>query len=478
MEFFMSLSYRKMILWTAALCVSVFSATPAPKGPVFPLFSHSIKSHGAALLHHGLAKTAANLVYAKTGATNYSNAGTVSAPVWPLSSRDTIIYDGLGNEILFMSSRTQNGWNQDSLSEMDSTVYLNGKVVETVNLIYSGPGTIIDGFRSSIAYLNSDKATITTKSVWNDSTHIWTFYEKDSAVYSDAAGANSSGISDLTNLISLFSWSYDTSKKAWLSAGSLTKMNAECTATTLVLSEKSQSTITDSSIDIIMTITFSSPVWNENNITQFVLQQKDPVTGNFVNVSKHTNDANANGSQLDYENFNWDTLQSAWVPSSKSLDFPDAHGNDTLELSADYYTTTSVWDTSSMDRYVRTYDANGNNTVILSSTYYSFEGTWNLSSKTLNTFALINSSVKTPPTQSALQNILVKATPATVTFSGRDLEGLDLYNAAGRFVLSVRQKPAAVLSLNLANATVPAGVYVARVIAGSGKSTVRLGVCR
>jgi hypothetical protein len=114
-----------------------------------------------------------------------------------------------------------------------------------------------------------------------------------------------------------------------------------------------------------MTITFSSPVWNENNITQFVLQQKDPVTGNFVNVSKHTNDANANGSQLDYENFNWDTLQSAWVPSSKSLDFPDAHGNDTLELSADYYTTTSVWDTSSMDRYVRTYDANGNNTVIL-----------------------------------------------------------------------------------------------------------------
>lgn len=408
--------------------------------------------------------------------------GTDIAPDWSLLSRDTIIYDAAGHEILSMSSRAQSGWSRDSLSALDSTIYSNGKIGETVSkYFYSFSGTLsTTGYRSVIAYLNNNKVIVTTDYDWNDLTQTWRPSYKDSAVFSAATDNATAMFSDLTNLTCLFSWDFDTTSTTWKSTGYYIKISGECTATTFVLAGKEQSSADDSLVDTKIAITFSSPVWTEENMVQQIMQQKESAAGSFVNVSKYVKEVNASGYLLGYKNFDWDADLSAWIPSYISLSFPDAHGNDTFYLSADYDAVNSVWDTTGMDRYVRTYDAKGNNTVILASSYSSWDESWSLSEKTVNTFSQIPMAAKRTVLPIVMQNIAVKISPTVIAFSGRNIEGVDLFNASGRLVSSVNQKPAEGLLLNLTGngASIPAGIYIAELRTASGKCPVRFSICR
>jgi hypothetical protein len=99
----------------------------------------------------------------------------------------------------------------------------------------------------------------------------------------------------------------------------------------------------------------------------------DPGSGEYklVNSDRLVATYDANGNQLFYESYSWDTSSGGWIGSSKSIYTYDANGN---YLSYEYYwwnTSSGGWIGSSKSVY--THDANGN---YLSYEYYR----WNTSS--------------------------------------------------------------------------------------------------
>jgi hypothetical protein len=450
-----------------------YSAFPA-------LFKNASNTVAVPLSAHRLAKSAA-LAWKKTGSTEYSNSGTDSDPVWDIRSRDTAIYDAAGNVILEMRSATQTGWAGDSLRSIDSTRYSNGKIVETVHRSFNRDyfGTLTTyGYRTVNSYLNNDRTILSIYYEWDDSVRTWILSFKDSTTFSSPV-TGKFDFSDLTTLTGTFSWRFDSASNDWIGRGFYRKVDGECTATRLVLAGKASfDYISDSLVDEKWILEFSSPAWTQNNFVEQLCQRRYSPSGAFVNYSRYIREVNAAGRQTRTTSFDWDTTKLVWVGSNVEINFPDAYGNDTLNFWADFDTASSIWDTNSRSRYQRTYDANGNNTVILSYAYDDFDGTWELSEKTVNTFTQINQSVRFTVKPAVNQNITVRISPASVTFAGRNIEGVDLFNAAGRPVLSIRQKPSATLQISPVRPSIPAGVYIARVRTSSGEISLRLPLYR
>jgi hypothetical protein len=416
--------------------------------------------------HHNLAKSATALAYVPAGSAHFTNSGSESEPVWTLSSRDTSIYNAAGNIILFMTSRAQSGWKRDSVILVDSTIYTNGKISENIRKYTYFH---YDAERTTIAYLNNGKTLLKTNYLWDDSAKTWILPSKDSLVYSSPVSSNATGI-NYNNLTGLYYFAdFDATTGIWREIVSLEKVAGECTSSSLVLKDTSFKT----------TLSFASSDWTEENITERLDQLKDSATGIFVNSNKFIRVLNANGDLLREDSFFWDAEKSAWIPFLKLLYFPDAHGNDTLYCSFDYDSAASSWYSSGTRRYVRTYDVHGNNTLVITSSSDSLSGIWRLLEKTVNTFAQINTPARFSGPPVLLPGFAVKANPSSIKIDGRNIVGLDLYNAAGRSVLFIQQKPSADLSLNLKGngVSIPAGVYIAQLRTTSGKYSIRLPIC-
>jgi hypothetical protein len=443
---------RKAILLFLVFSSLVWSAPPGDKYPDFGLFSRINKISGVQQKPNTLAKKAA-LQWRQTGTINYSNSTTAADSVWKFFSRDTIIYDIDGNEVIRKTSNAHSGWSKDSLRSFDSTVYQNGKMIEKTQEHYSNDGSISYGYKYSFTYLNNEKTVVQTNYDWNDSLSNWIPNGKDSVIFS--APLNNTihwDMIDLHSLLKYYMYAYKDS--SWKSAGYLFKVDSECNETTVALSGKQLSY--DSLIDYKTINIYNSSIWSTDNLTEKKGQTKNP-DGEFYDSYKIIYSANGY-TDYDYE---WDSTSKLPVCTHKNFDFTDSHKNDTLYLNCNFDTSSLSWDTS-MIRYTRTYDANGNNIITVESNYNL--GTWSFWSKDVNTFSQINVPVIHFAKAISRQNISILQTAGLIRFFAPDITGLKLYNIEGRLVTSVKQNAASFVTLNLAgpNTKISSGSYIAK----------------
>ena len=479
-----------LMIFTAA---SVFSA---PTQNALPRLSqllhtpnrqspHTKKNHA----QKPLAKKTANsaLAWKQIGSTHYNNTANPGEPaIWTFYSRDTMMYDANGNQIVFKTSIANTGWILDSLTALDSSVYEGGRLVEYIQ----GPLGISEnaavGNRSTFAYPNVGKSFVETDYIWDVSS--WMPKYKDSLVFSNANTIikpdiphSLSNTFNYDNLIGIFSYEFNETNSSWKFSEIDSLVPSQSNDTTLTFAGKSAySGATDSLLDEKVILTFNSSSKTSANIDQTIIQHIDSLTGTYFDYSKEIISYDANGRQTGYQDFEWNATAKSMICMDKYFYFPDSHGNDSLSFDCYYVNGTSAWDTSYDDLAVRSYDNNGNNLVILWSSYNYTANSWNISAKDVNTFAQINSPVRYTAQPVIPRRISVASTPSCIIVTAPDITGLMLYNAQGRLIASVKQQIKGSISLDLSgdDVSVPPGVYLAKLLRGNKASSLRLSINR
>jgi hypothetical protein len=441
--------------------------------PLFAKGNTQIQSH-----HMGLSKKAA-LVWKQVGSTHYDNvAMSGSATVWAFGTRDTTVYDGDGNVILAKTSWAKTGWAIDSLESLDSSIYIGGNLAEEVTYYYSFGATGMSGYRMTYSYLKGGTIIVENNLKWNNVKKTWVPAYKDSIIFS-APIRSGEWFTDLTNLVGVYTYNFDTVGLSWKINSYFAKIDSESNETTLTFEGKAAvSYITDSLVDAKEILVFASSIMIMQNVIQSIEQRRVTLSGKYYDFSKSIFTLNANGYKTSSESYSWNLDTHNITSLSKYLYFPDAHGNDTLEIDIEYNTTLHIWDTTNMYPEVRTYDTYGNNTVTVSSFYDYPSYSWIEFTKDVNTFALINSPVIRPVQSAKKQGFSVVATAARVVVTAPEITGLALYNAAGRIVANVKQQPAASISLDLVRNNVSSGVYIASLARGGKQDAFGVSVQR
>ncbi len=398
--------------------------------------------------HSGhLAKTSST-AWKRVGGTYYSNIASSGSPVqWSFSSRDTMAYDAAGNLILHKTTLAKSGWETDSVQFVDSMIYRGGQLIESINMWYPNVGLIdtdtiygsrdIIGGRVTYSYLDGGKVYVETHYDLS-SIKSWIPWQKDSLVFSAPFIYDGSGLQDLSRIIGDYSfYYYDTVNSTWECSTALTKVNAECDSMRLVLQGRGTHFIrngqdTVNLADVKDIFTFSSSNWSNQTLIETRHQEKDPVTGIYI-------DANIFTMSPFYEEFDeWDTTGNGLVCLYKY--YRDSHGNDTFQ----FYRPNAQRDPQEWynTRWLRTYDVHGNNVVtITSSSSIGDDKTWETTTKDTNYFAQVAVPIFSQPQAPSLQKASMAFSPGMVRFSGQGITVVNLYNAvAGRMVTSVKHR--------------------------------------
>jgi hypothetical protein len=419
-----------------------------------------------------LAKTAA-MKWKQIGSTHFNNTAPIDSSVqWNIFHRDTMLYDAAGNMVLKKTTLAHSGWARDSVWMYDSLMYEDGELAEGIYFFYHNLQDTI-GNRNIYNYSKDRKAFVETKYNFQvpDS---WVPDFKDSMAYSAPVINDGSWLKDLSNLIERYTFRYDSSSHSWINESSIIKVNAECDSVTLVLQGRGRhwprfgGNDTFSFADLKMIMTFSSSDWSDQTLVETRQQEKDHVTGLYI-------DAYINRTSFVYDEcYDWDSTGlnlTCWYKY-----YRDSHGNDTLRYQRQ--STEKGYNT----RLARAYDDNGNNIVTIESVSYTDnENVWEITRKDTNYFAQINvptirSVQAAPPPKVSI----IKAC-GTIRFSAPGITALNLYDASGRLVTSIRQQAAPSISLNLSsyrNTPVLSGMYVAELVSKYGKNAFAVPVYR
>jgi hypothetical protein len=269
----------------------------------------------------------------------------------------------------------------------------------------------------------------------------------------------------------------------WKISVDMARVESECTPTKVVLAGTWAMLAADSLSKCKMILSFLSPVKTINTMTGDTIQVADSVAGVYKDYWGLLYTYNQNGFQTSQRYAFYDTVTKAMQDSYKVSMFPDAYGNDTLEVDCDYTpvtASTGIWDTTIEDRFARLYDANGNTVSIITSFFDSFDSAWYVQTKDTVFFAQVNSKVLHGPTQGISSDVVIKKTLASIRFSASGISGLKLYDLSGRLVASMSQKPGPSLELVFAshNAKITTGTYVARLAIGDKEMSFKVPVLR
>jgi len=461
---------------------NIFSSPPLPGLSIFP-FLHPSHFDGKNHLK-GLAKTTAtsDLKWMKTGSKHYYPFSIDTA--WSLSSRDTTIYDPDGNLVVSKTSNAKSGWASDSLSSLDSAMYVGGILTEYIQEPLNISGYFSGGQKHSYEYINGGKTLVATDYFWNDSKKTWIPFLKDSLLFSTANTSwplfvnNFLTDFDYSSLLEINGYTFDTIASVWKILEHDTKYVAECNDTTLTFIGKGQlDNSSDSLIDEKIIIQFRSRIMTQTNATQSRIQRKNPLTETYYDYSQSSYTYDINGYPTSIASLNWDTTANAMTYSARLLYFPDSHGNDTLEIGYYYYSNPIPLDTI-YNRYTRSYDANGNNLETIRYYHNQTGNPWSVYSKDVNSFAQINSAVLQTLHPAVKQGISVITTASRIVIKAQDITGLKLYDVAGKLVASVNQQKSNLIGLDLRTNRIPTGVYVAKIMSGEEQYPVRLSIQR
>lgn len=429
-------SLRNVSLLCIATAAAIMSAPFQNKGIgcILPMLQNSahVNSH-TQLKSNTLAKTAA-LVTKQIGSTHYLNSANTGKPAeWTFESRDTIIYDAAGNEIIKKSSRAHSGWDLDSLKSLDSSIYSNGNITEIVSLYYYS-GTISGGSRFSYTLLDSGKNMVGIYFDWVNVKNKWVENQKFSIQYSASVNAFlSDSYSNSTKIISEDIYTFDTSSSLWEISGHIAKIDSECTATSFVLGGRF------SGSDYKSVLIFKTSDWSETNIDEV----------SWI-----------------VDNWNFKT-------------FFDSYFNDTLTQQCYYDSSTSAWDTTKF-HYARTYDTNSKNTITINSEYRSESEEWKIINKDVNIFSQTNVPVIHLIQATSMKKISIITTPTTVRFEAPEITALYIFNVTGRLISSVKQQASPSLYLDLAktNSSITSGTYIAELVSKSRRDAYKVMIRR
>jgi hypothetical protein len=350
---------------------------------------------------------------------NSSNSGEEAK--WDFSSRDTIIYDASGNEILRKTSRSSADWSNDSLEYIDSIININGKISEILHFrFHNWDGSInaIDKNRTTYTYFNDGKVIVTTIYNWNDTTQNWEASWKDSlSLYSSDHISMNWDDENLSNFVAYYNYYHDVANASWTLNESCVRIDTECTATRLVISIQDKNRDDDSITIYKWIMNFGSSNWDNACYVEEFHQKKNPVTGRYCD-------------------------------SYREIYLKDSHHNDTLSIYCYLDSSTSVWDTEEVYREDRTYNANGNNNTVVVS-HYDKDKIWQIDNKYEIVFDQINTPIIPYRQASTQENVPFVITSHFIRFSSSDLTGLKLYDPIGRLLASAKQKTGPSITLDL-----------------------------
>jgi hypothetical protein len=474
--------FKKAFLM-CALASTVFAATSIPRDYYPPIFPRLLKHHQAAGTRslaagpaNALSKSAA-MDWKKIGSIRYSNTDySGTGTTWKFLGRDTVEYNPLGYVVMTKASSAVSGWSLDSLNWLDSCVYANGSVIEEIQKDFTS-GSVIWGFRITYAPSTDGKFMVTYDYNWDTLKNTWVPLSRDSLILSGPYANFITG--DFSAIERMFAWTFDTALADWKFSGDYARVESECSPTTVVLAGTGSLYGSDSIASQKIIYTFNSSVKMMKTLTGETLQILDSVSGAYKDYWGLFYTYDQNGFQTSQRYASFDSVTMVMQDSYKYSMFPDAYGNDTLELDCDYTpvtASTGIWDTIIDDRYARLYDANGNNVSIIASDFYPWDSTWHVQTKDTVFFAQVNSKVLHGPTPGISPDVVIRKTPASIRFSAPGISGLRLYDLSGRLVASMSQKPGASIELVFAshNAKITTGAYVARLMIGDKERSFKV----
>jgi hypothetical protein len=451
--------------------IAAFTAMVSATSPVYPLRSPKAFTLGDRIpAKPGVLAKFATSAWKKIASTHYVNANdSVRAPLWGIFSRDTVVYDRAGNLIITKTSRAQSGWSHDSLLTIDSSVYKNGILVESIR-IYSFISFLNSRKHTTFTEMHGGKVRLITDYGWNSTTHDWNPEAKDSSLlvapYSD----------ELSDIKQSYFWSFDTAAGgSWKLSYSVNRIDAECTPTTTVLAMKDANA--DTSAEIKISMTFASPAKTNNTLTREAWSMKDPVTGNYYDVTEEVRTCNEAGFEISRQKSFYDSSTRQMKIASRTTSFPDAHGNDTLQFSYDLNSDTST-DTLTLSagkRFQRQYDTYGNNIVTITANLDRNTGTWTPSRKDTVVFSQLTASIQNAPRNAyaAAHGLSMQNTASSIRFVAPSITSLQLFDLSGRLIVSISQKPGSSIELKGAacRSALRSGTYIARLMC-KGKEMV------
>lgn len=444
--------FRKAFLMGLFFTLIVWSEPLVGHYPESGLFSRIHPLASVQQKPNTLAKKDA-IRWIQTGATHWKSVH-LNDSSWEFISRDTIIYDASGNEILRMTSNAHSGWDRNSLDSLDSTIYRNGKEIEHDHYVLSGSKISYGSKRFTYNYLNGDKTLVETDYSWDVSVPEWVPVSKDSIIFSTPL-TNSFiwYISDMHVFIKDYRYMYENS--TWKNAGFISKVDNECNSTTLVTNGKQINRINNSLVDFKNTVIYNSSAWSDDDVAGDIFQEINPVDGKYHVSFKSVYSSNG------FTNYNYvlDSISNDTICNDKQIYFTDSHKNYTLIRLCSYNTDTHSWDSSTI-HYSQIYDSNGNN---ISSTFEPDGGIWK---RDINSFKQINVPVTHFVKANSGQNVSILQTAGFIYFSAPNIIELKLYNIEGRLVSGIKQNANSSITMSLIdpNKNICSGSYIAKLI--------------
>lgn len=216
----------KSIIVIALLTISS-TASPSQK-EIFRLFASHNEDVRASHQYVLAKSTAAGLRLTKTNhyVSTYAammdsmvmaNGGTPDAQGWIFRSRDTIIYRDNGAMSELISSSSPYNWNAESIMSIDSLLYVNNELHETINCKLD-KGNVMWKGRSVYAYSADSLSCVRFHYCWNDASGIWEIAGKDSVVNNSDTTYNNIGNieNDIFDNIEFYWFDYDTATSVYV----------------------------------------------------------------------------------------------------------------------------------------------------------------------------------------------------------------------------------------------------------------------
>jgi hypothetical protein len=418
---------------------------------------------------------------AKASASQLKHVGTMhywhdpNTAEWVLLERDTMMYDIWGNLVLQKSTIAHSGWLSDSLTSLDSSVFIGTSQVEELQFHWNNFaifGPIHDASRVTVSVTNDGKSLTYIGYSWNEAKSIWVASQKDSTVSSSPVSAShlcDPWARDYTKTIAQYEGGYDT-MHVWVPLKTTLKIDTECTATMLVRNILQSNSATP---DIKFFTLFNSSDWALSNIAEEILQIRDTATGKYRNVYRWVSTPNSS------EQLRWNSSSNNWTCELGGFAYKDAHSNDTLSVSYSCPSGDDVKDTNGMMRLTHTYDSYGNDLEVITDQYDPGSKVWNTYLKDVYQFGQISLPVKQLAASPGRLGIYISISPSLIHAVANDITGLNLYKPSGSLVASVKQQPAPSVSLVLPHQLhIPSGAYIVEIACENGKRFVPVAIRR
>lgn len=359
--------------------------------------------------------------------------------IWEFKTRDTLVYNELGKQIASVLSFSSSGWETENIHLIDSTIYIDKRIIKKVTKYLSDKKISSLSFSSEFAYGNDNKSYTQNAFSWDTLQQKWI----EDTTYRYTINCSS----PIEDLYYDSNFNFLTLKEIRFANYSLTKIDTECNETTFTLEKQASRLIQK------MVYEFITSDLLRKNIQKEILLEKNSDNNSFdtLQLKNYIN----NGYEYFYRS---DGKLMLYQVINK---LKDSHNNDSTYCFIERNSYGGTYDTLSKQRFIRSYDSFGNNTVTIELSYNFTSGQWVIIKKRVNKFAMSLNALPIKKRVISGLNANYLKSNEFLTINASKISSVKMTNVVGQSVFSLKYNDENSVLLNLAQLTkhLNTGIY-------------------